>query len=263
MLTYLTGSDVRIRLLELLWIKEDVGNVSELAALAGTSFSAAYQELHAMRDAGLAVCSRRGNAKMFRARRDHPDAEILIALLRTERRASNAIGLDDGVHRRVRRAQSLLKTLGAPLPAKPIPKGSMVSLEEALAEGAWASRHDTAVARVMPVCLWSQRHRIDPKRLLVHARRVDAKRATGMLLELTAVLSRDRSFRKWADAFQDKRVRRQEDFFLRPHSKYEKRLADKNTPAAARRWHFRMNMGLDSFESTFAKFAKDDGTVSV
>ncbi len=56
-------------------------------------------------------------------------------------------------------------------------------------------------------------------------------------------------------------MRRHEDFFLRPHSKYERRLADKNTPAAARRWHFRMNMGLGSFESTFAKLATGDETV--
>ena len=34
-----------------------------------------------------------------------------------------------------------------------------------------------------------------------------------------------------------------------------RRLADKNTPDLARRWHFRMNLGLDSFEELFRKAA--------
>ena len=41
-----------------------------------------------------------------------------------------------------------------------------------------------------------------------------------------------------------------------PTTSRERKLAELRTPEVARKWGFRMNMGMDSFESMFAKGAK-------
>jgi hypothetical protein len=44
--------------------------------------------------------------------------------------------------------------------------------------------------------------------------------------------------------------------FFQPTTLRERRLAELRTPEVARKWGFRMNMGMDSFESMFRKGAE-------
>jgi len=46
-------------------------------------------------------------------------------------------------------------------------------------------------------------------------------------------------------------------FFTGPHGPGSLAATRRNTPKEARRWGYLMNMGLDSFESTFDKFARE------
>ena len=45
-------------------------------------------------------------------------------------------------------------------------------------------------------------------------------------------------------------------FFAGPHGRYELAATRRNTPPEALRWGYLMNLGIDSFRSTFDKFAE-------
>ena len=73
-------------------------------------------------------------------------------------------------------------------------------------------------------------------------------------LDLTATLSGDPRFRRWASLFRDRRYRAGRSFFP-DTSALGRAVAERNTLSLARRWGFRMNMGLDVFRSMFEKHA--------
>jgi hypothetical protein len=77
----------------------------------------------------------------------------------------------------------------------------------------------------------------------------------GFFLELTDELAGADVFKAAAAPLEDKRLRRRKNFFSRDgrFGAYEEELALMNTPAVAKRWHFLMNMSLDSFKSYFRK----------
>jgi hypothetical protein len=45
-------------------------------------------------------------------------------------------------------------------------------------------------------------------------------------------------------------------FFSGPHGHYELAATHRSTPPEALRWGYLMNLGMDSFRSTFDKFAE-------
>jgi len=111
------------------------------------------------------------------------------------------------------------------------------------------------VARVLPLVLWRQRDELDLDELVRESTRRDEREAAGFFLELTGRLGHDRRFTNAARPLRDRRRTRSKLFFAQPHGAHELALAHRNTPALARKWGFVMNMGLDSFASTFAKHA--------
>lgn len=150
---------------------------------------------------------------------------------------------------RVRRE---LRALGAPLQVEPAP--DVPDLEGALAEGVRLARRDATVARVLPLCFAKARPMLDRQRLLLAAKRVREKQAVGFFLALTGQLTGDRELKRWAATFRDRRVHDVRDFFEAPSSPGSRELAERRTPELARRWRFRMNMGLDSFMGPLEKF---------
>jgi hypothetical protein len=73
-----------------------------------------------------------------------------------------------------------------------------------------------------------------------------------MLLDLTAAVSGHAGLREQTHGLADHR-RRVPRYLPEPTSEFERRLADKRTPPAARRWGFRMNMSEDSVEEFVRK----------
>ena len=246
MLEYLITGKVRRRLLELLWRDGESGSVSELARLAGLSFSGAHRELQAMARVGLAVRDASGHAPAYRANAAHPGAGLVRQLL-----APGALAAS-GEEKTASEVRGCLVDHGALLDA---PRRKAPSPERALAAGARLSHRDPSVARVLPALIWKHRHRLDRERLLVEARRFGEKQALGLFLEIAAELGRDPSLTRWADTFRDRRVRTVKDFFDSSGSPYARELAERHTPPVARRWHYRLNMGLDAFESSFRRHA--------
>jgi len=92
-------------------------------------------------------------------------------------------------------------------------------------------------------------------RLADEPARYDEKQALGYFLELAGSLGPDANLRKTARSLNDKRRSRSRMFFAGHHGPYEVALTRRNTPPVAKKWGYLMNMPVDSFRSTFEKFA--------
>lgn len=255
MLEYLVTSRSRRRLLQLLWADNVKAPVLRLAALGGLNYRSAHAELNRMLRAGLANCVREGNATVFEANFSHPRAALLRSLV-AGNGGGSAVRREDQKQAEAERTRAWLSGQGAPLHASPA-ETEPPSLESLLVQGARLARSDAAVARSMPVFVWKNRRSLDFASLRREAHRRGEKRAVGFLLALTGALAKDPVLSRAAEEYRDRRVKRTEDFFVRSHSALERRLAEARTPSVARDWHFRMNMTLESFASTFARFVSD------
>jgi hypothetical protein len=233
--------------LEVLWRDEESGSVSELARLAGLSFSGAHRELQAMLRADLVRQTSQGGTPVYRANSAHSGARLLRELVTMP---TSEPAADDGSDAEVR---GWLVDLGALLDA---PRRPAPSPERALAAGARLSHRDPSVARILPALVWKLRDRLDPDRLVIEARRQAEKQALGLFVDLAAELGGDPSLLRLAERLRDRRIRSTKDFFHRSRSPYARRLAELNTPDAARRWHYRLNMGMDSFEASFRRHVR-------
>jgi len=117
--------------------------------------------------------------------------------------------------------------------------------EEALVAGLQEARTDPTLLRALPVMVLRNEGRLDWDDVRGRARRGKLNAELGMLLDLTAAVSGHASLREQARGLADRR-RRVPRYLPEPASQFERRLADKRTPAAARRWGFRMNMSQES-----------------
>ena len=109
------------------------------------------------------------------------------------------------------------------------------------------------MARVLPFVLTHLAERVDMDLLRREAAASGEKHTVGFLLEVAGQLGHRPALVQEAARFFDRRRTRARPFFL-GESKYSRALAEKRTPTVARRWGWRMNMGLDSFASVFDKF---------
>jgi hypothetical protein len=249
-LSYLIKGTVRRELFRLLWGRGESGSVSRLARLAGVSFSAAHRELEAMRAAGLAASRRFGSELQYRADEAHPRARLLAEL--------GSVSDDDETSTQEKRddeVRSWLASVGAPLAAPPS-ENPPPHLEDVLAEAVALSHRDATVARVLPLVLWHRRRELDLGRLVLEATRRDERHALGYFLELAGRLGGEARFVEAARGLSDGRRRRARMFFAGHHGPHQRAATRRNTPPEALRWGYLMNMGLDSFRSTFDKFAE-------
>jgi hypothetical protein len=219
------------------------------------AYAVTHRELHAMWEAGFAARRLDGNRTVFSANHGHPRAELLTSLVRTETDASL-----EAPSPGERAVLDSLSALGAPLVVSPLPKSAesrdaqLLPPEATIVEGALLARRDATVARALPVAIHHAQQELDLELLLGEAKRRGAHHAVGMFVELTGSLGSSERLLQAADRFRDRRRTRVQDFFLAATSPLQRRLAELNTPEVARRWGFRMNLGLDAFKATFRRF---------
>jgi hypothetical protein len=145
---------------------------------------------------------------------------------------------------------------GAPLYGSSVVQPDAVpKLEDVLSEGLDLAHRDAAVARALPVVLWSQRERLDLNVLARQARERGLERTLGFFLELTADLSGYDAFRTASDPLRSFVPLVPTDFF-EVHGPLERAAAEANTPPLARQWGYLMNVGMDGFVSLFEKFVR-------
>jgi hypothetical protein len=249
-LEYLVTGRARRELFRLLWGRNATGSVSDLSRVAKVQFSAAHRELDAMREAGLARAGRTGTTLVYRAAADHPHAALLRHLASASGGAETSKGVD-----RDERVRGWLATLGAPLGSAET-KRRLPSVEQVVAEALSLSHRDATVARVLPLVLWRQRDQLDFDRLFQEATRRDERQALGYFLELAGRLGGESRLVERARALHDRRRKKARMFFVGPHGPRALAATRRNTPKEALRWGYLMNMGVDSFRSTFEKFAR-------
>jgi hypothetical protein len=249
MLDYLVPGRARRELFRLLWGQQASGSVSDLSRRAKVTFSAAHRELEAMRAAGLARAERTSTELVYRAEGDHPQARLLRELAKAPVQVTTAGRTD-----RADEVRGWLAAAGAPLGSRRS-KTPAPELEEVLAEALVLSHRDATVARVLPLVLWRQRGRLDLERLVREASNRDERSALGYFLELAGTLGDDDTLVQAARRLHDRRRTKVRPFFAGPFGPHTAAAARRNTPKAALRWGYVMNMGLDSFSSMFDKFA--------
>jgi hypothetical protein len=243
-LQFLVTSKVRRRLLSLLWGEKKRGSVAGLANLAGAAFAGVHAELKAMQRWQLVVAHREGGKAVYSANFEHPEATTLQALVASAARPVLPESSSDEPLKRK------LVALGAPLGGlEPlaVPPAEQMST---LLQGAQLARRDPVVARCLPLCFWNLRDALDVKAFGDLTSRAEDKHALGFFLELTGELGGDRRLLGLAERLRDRRMTALREFF---HS--GRREAAREFDLATR-WGFRMNMGMDSFQTLFAKFGR-------
>lgn len=153
----------------------------------------------------------------------------------------------------------MLVALGAPLgnvcaaPKKP------VDMMAALVGSLKLARQDPTVTRCLPVVIFKNKSFFEEKENLEKLAELSGERqALGFFLELTGDLSGENSLKHSAERLRSSQQREQEATFFFPQKKnnpYARRVAERNTPSAAKHWGFLLNEGLESFEKLFRSFA--------
>jgi hypothetical protein len=178
-----------------------------------------------------------------------PEIKEAIFLVFNLKRQDPMIGTE-------RNLRTSLQVLGAPLVLDVVPNErfpQVQNLEEVLVRASLLARKDPSVARTLPLAIFRNFDSLNHDFLKYWATRLDAKQELGMFLELSAVLAKSLKLKKLSRRFKDARVKEVKDFF-EISSPLLRKVAERNTPAVARRWKFSLNMSMDSFRSTFDRF---------
>ena len=200
-----------------------------------------------MRQLGLVRVERIGHAVVCSWNPENPASKALSRLL--EELDSGPAGEpdDDTLFWNLRRFDAPLARAGS--------KGKELTLEETLGHALKLARRYPDVARVWPIVLARHRSEADLDALVRLAGRLREKRTLGFFLSLTRTLMKDPSLSRHESALRDRRMGKTQDFFPAERGERARALADLRTPDVAKRWHFRMNMPMESFQSAFDKFS--------
>ena len=247
LLAYVMPSRARRELLKLLRSRGKGMTVRQLAREAGVAYSSAHREVRQMSQVGLVRTERVGNAVVCIWNVGSDEANALDPLLRDSGTNKVTEPDEDSVFWNLRR-------WGAPL-ARPGTPGEELSLESTLSHALGLARRHSDVARAWPVVFARNQPAVNLQSLTLLTRRLGQKRALGFFLALTRRLLNDPSLADAEKRLRDDRFRATQDFFLPVGGKRAQKLADRRTPQPAKEWHFRMNMPLESFASSFRKFA--------
>jgi hypothetical protein len=131
------------------------------------------------------------------------------------------------------------------------------SPEELLVKAVALAKKNSSLLRTMPLLVRRLGVGMNGHRLVYWSKRLHVDRELGFLLDLTANLSGEKKYSALARKLKDKRWSKP-TFFLEKEAKlkgFQAKLVEQNSSELAKKWFLKMNMGLDSFESMFAKFA--------
>jgi hypothetical protein len=248
-LSYLVTSKARKEMLRLLWAEGLTASVQELSSKAGVSYGAAHRELGAMEQHGLAVSKGTGKAVLYAANSKFPQAGLLRKLVAEEKSTQP----DDGAAKEEAVVVANLQKLGAPLTTSEASQEQLPP-EETLARALVVSRKNATVLRVLPYVYAQVADHVDLDAVREKAVEYRQERCLGFVLDVAGQLSRNPRLNEEANKVFGKRVKRDELFF-ELKGKYERKLAMQNTPEVARKWHFVMNMPMDSFRTLYEKYA--------
>lgn len=221
MLDYLVASRARRALLLHLWADGESGSISALARRCGLSFTATHRELQAMEAAGLALAERQGAALEYRAERNHPQSQALLALLTPPVRAT--------------------------MPREAV-VAAPTSPETLLVDSLVESHRDESVALSLPAILWRQREHSGYGRLVREATRRNERQSLGLFLQLAGHLSGDRRLKLRGSFLRDRRRTA-----VRPYFAPGAETSGARPLPLAQRWGYLLCLGLEQFAAAFRR----------
>jgi DNA-binding MarR family transcriptional regulator len=245
---YFLKSDEHRTFLELLVSGSTTYSKTDLAKLSGLPYATTHAEVAKLEATGLLVKEPSEGSTKYRMALSPEMKEAFLLVF-------NLKGRDQAV-KSERDLRASLQELGAPLVLDELPAFRSFpeqTLEETLVRASVHAKKDPSVARTLPLALFRNFESLNQELLKYWATRLNAKQELGFFLELSATLSHSRKLKKLSRMFKDERVKETKDFF-ETTSPLMKKLAERNTPDVAKRWKFRMNMSMDSFQSTFDRF---------
>lgn len=237
-------------LARLLWCQGLSASVREFSLMSGLSYATTHEELHQMEKSGLVKKIVQGRSTIFST-----------SLSKTEQNVVNALFSESVFFQKNSTFQSQLLEFGLPYSGNSQDLGDdpVADLEELVARASWKSKRNPTLARALPVMLYKVCPRLHQHRLMFWAHKYDVKKEVGFFIELTGVLSKNSKIKKMSRGFYDQRWS-QADFLFEAEKDlqgFQAKLIEVNTPELAKRWFLKMNLGIDSFASLFAKFSKE------
>jgi hypothetical protein len=251
LLDFLVTSEARKKVLLALWEDKTSGSVSDFSSRLNLSYASTHDELKRMESVGLAKSSYVGTKHFFEPNLDHPHRAVLESLIKASLRQAQRDSLADAT------LTFLAKMGGGVVPPENRPKVSQWSLEEGLVQALRVSHTHPTVARVLPLVLFKTWKHLDFEALKEKAIKLGEKRTLGFFLDLTSEIAPElkRDFKKEALALRDRRFKKEQPFFRNSKKgSFLEKLERAKTPQVAKRWHYTMNMEIDSFRSHFNKF---------
>lgn len=247
LIDYLVTSRIRRRLLRLIWSEEIAGTLHQISKLSGYAYSAVYREISEMKRQGIIKTKPRGKMEYVMKNSSFRNKNLLDKLLGGSVKKVKMKQINDST------IYSNLVKYGAPLFSLES-SGVELTPEEAAIYGLRLAEHNATVSRALPVFFAKNADLLDFNRLSFLANKLNLKSVLGLFLDITGQLSGKQKFTKISDELFDKRRKKDAFFFKKGElTPLQRQLTILNTPKVAHKWHYLMNMGMDSFESLFYK----------
>ncbi|PWU12397.1 MAG: hypothetical protein C5B49_16460 [Bdellovibrio sp.] len=232
-------------LMRLLIVDELAGSVRQLSLLSCLPYATTYAYLHELKKQGLVKSVLIGRTAVFSlaiSRSEQEELQYRLGLPTVPARALSEF------------PEVEVLPLVGDFPELQIEKAN--TKEEMLVRALTLSKNNPVLLRTLPL-LTEKLGAMGTDLLNYWASKLKVKQELGFLLDLTAELSKKKKLSGLARRLKDKRRRRDSFFFEKENDLkgFEAKLVERNTPALARKWHLKLNMSLDVFESTYNKFS--------
>lgn len=139
---------------------------------------------------------------------------------------------------------------GAPLLADEAP--SRLAVEDAFVAALALSHEAPTLLRALPVFVVRNEATLDWTRVQAEARERGLEAELGLVLDVTRSLAPSVKLAGLAEALPHGPPT-EPRFFFAPRSRWDRELAEAQTPEVARRWGFVLNMTLDAFRTLLEK----------
>lgn len=219
-------------------------SVSELARRLALSQRAVAVEVERLRRTGLVVVENVGGADVAAFNVHHAAARAVKTLVNMPAEPPADTVEDD-------RVRASLAAYGAPLAVDAA--NAHYSPLETLVRAVELARRDGTVLRVLPAFVAAQRGRFDWREVAEEARRRKLKAEVGFVVELTAKLQHWTLPAELESLVDARRTKRR--YFPEVKSRFERPLAERNSPSVAAKWNLWVNMSEATFSSTLERHA--------
>lgn len=245
LLSFLFKTKKHQKLVELLLVEKLTASMHELALMSGLGYATTYELLHKMEKMDLVKKAKQGRSTLFTSNLSPEDLKSFKLLMNRQEVKRKPLGE--------------FKELDLPLVGdlKEFQREKAQSLEELLVKTVVLAKKNSTLLRVLPLLVKRLYSRVNPHQLVYWSKQHHVDRELGFVLELTSKLSGDRKLSTLAKKLMDNRWSKPVPFLESEKglSGFQEMLVQENTPALAKKWFLTMNMGLDSFESHYRKFA--------